>query len=764
MMYHDPFSRESTVIQNLCVNHDRLPPRARFLGSLKVLVIVSLAAFVPLVSVAEEPTHSLKTIIDRVSPSVVTIRVQGRDGDEIGIGTGFIVDSQGLVATNFHVITEGRPFTVQTAAGEMLEVLSVEASDVNRDLALVRVQVGTSELSALAFADDNASDQGTRVLAFGNPHGMRNSVVEGIISAKQTVDGMELLQMAMPVEPGNSGGPLVDLSGRVHGIVNMKSAIDDNLGFAIPIQELDQLIESPNPVTIGRWVKRGEIDSSRWTSLFGALWQDRGGRITASGLGKGFGGRALLLSTEAAPKLPFEIGVSVKLDDESGAAGLAFHSDGNNKHYGFYPSNGRMRLTCFRGASVYSWDVLRDVETEHYLPGQWNDLKVRVEAGKINCYVNGQLVIESKDRQLSDGSVGLTKFRGTRPEFKRFRVGTELPSRTLSQSAAAWLSKMETPKLPLDEIGAAEIRDLGESGELASRELVRQARELEKQAERLRGLAKEVQRSGTIEQLSQLVSLDSDVKLLRGALLIATLDHPDLDLEAYVFRVDEMAGEIADSYSADATASERRTALHRYLFEENGFHGSRNEYYHPANSHLNRVIDDREGLPITLSVLYMELARRLDLIIEGVGMPGHFIVRDVSIEDEPQLIDVFERGMRLSDDEARLAVERYTGRPLQKNDLRANTSEEILSRMLNNLIGIAARNEDSESMLRYLDAIVAIKPEDGQMRLMRAQLRALKERDQAALEELDWMLEHEEELSNFNQRAIERLRNAILNR
>ncbi|MCA9209042.1 MAG: trypsin-like peptidase domain-containing protein, partial [Planctomycetales bacterium] len=222
------------------------------------------------------------------------------------MGTGFVVSSDGLIATNFHVIEEGRAFTVETSAGIALPIVAVHASDAANDLAIIRVDTKGAPLPALELADGDA-EQGMRVLAFGNPLGLQNSVVEGILSAKQMVKGRELLQLAMPVERGNSGGPLVDLQGRVHGIVNMKSAIDDNLGFAIPIRRLLPLMESPNPVLIERWVRVGKINRERWQILFGADWQERAGRITANGTGTGFGGRSLLLWQAEAPEIPFEI-------------------------------------------------------------------------------------------------------------------------------------------------------------------------------------------------------------------------------------------------------------------------------------------------------------------------------------------------------------------------------------------------------------------------------------------------------------------------
>lgn len=709
---------------------------------------------------ADDQSH--QSLIANIRPSVTTIRVRGRDGEPLGIGTGFIIDSDGLVATNFHVINEGRPFTVETAGGKKLRVLGVEASDVASDLAIIRVDPGSSELPALPFAEDETSQQGIRVLAFGNPLGLRNSVVEGIVSARREVEGRELLQLAMPIEPGNSGGPLVDLEGRVHGIINMKSSIDDNLGFAIPVSQLVALREHPNPVAIDRWVRIGRINADRWTPVMGSRWQQRGGRIVALGQGNGFGGRSLLLSKREVPQRPFEVAVMVRLDDESGAAGLAFHSDGQNKHYGFYASAGRLRLTCFRGASVYSWDILKEVETEHYLPGQWNQLKVRVETDSITCFVNGRMVIESDDQQLTEGQVGLAKFRETEPEFSGFQLGTALPSPMLSEAAENTLAELEVGTLPLDSIGTDQIRELGKSGELASRELTRRAIELEKQAERLHQLADDVERAETIDRLSRLDQTDADQRLLVGSLLIAKLDSPDLDVDAYRARVDEMAAEIQGTLKGDASATEKRDALHRYLFEENGYHGSRSEYYHAANSHLNRVIDDREGLPITMSVLYIELGRRLGMKVEGVGLPGHFLSKHVVDDENEQLIDVFERGKLLSRADAVEIVALHGGRALRPSDLQATTDIEILSRILNNLIGVAGRQNDGEAMLRYCDAIVAVNPGEARYRMLRAQLRGMTGRINLGLEDVQWLLEKDP--PELDRGEVERLRSALSDR
>ena len=89
--------------------------------------------------------------------------------------------------------------------------------------------------------------------------------------------------------------------------------------------------------------------------------------------------------------------VEIILDDESGAAGLAFESDGGNRHYGFYPSSGSLRLTRFDGPDVFTWNILRQLQSDAYHPGEWNRLRVRVEEKKITCFVNGEKVIELEE-------------------------------------------------------------------------------------------------------------------------------------------------------------------------------------------------------------------------------------------------------------------------------------------------------------------------------------------------------------------------------
>ena len=189
----------------------------------------------------------------------------------------------------------------------------------------------------------------------------------------------------------SSGGPLLDLQGRVVGVLTMKSRVTENLGFAVAADLLRPLLARPNPIPMSRWLTIGSLDKNDWQPLFGAQWRRRAGRLQVDGVGSGFGGRSLCLSHRKPPQGTYELAVSVKLDDESGAAGLVFGSDGDQRHYGFYPSGGRLRLTRFEGPDVGSWTILRDAPSRHYRSGEWNRLKIRQSAGKIAAFVNDQI-------------------------------------------------------------------------------------------------------------------------------------------------------------------------------------------------------------------------------------------------------------------------------------------------------------------------------------------------------------------------------------
>src|SRR5262249_17846748 len=156
------------------------PPRSRRMPRLPVVILAACLLLSPPVRVAAEPpaARPVEQLAESVRPSVAVILYTGRDGAPHGLGTGFIISADGLIATNLHVIGEARPITVQLADGKRYDVTSVHATDRNADLAVVRVDA--RDLPALPLGDSDSLKQGQAVVAVGNPQGLQHSVVAGV--------------------------------------------------------------------------------------------------------------------------------------------------------------------------------------------------------------------------------------------------------------------------------------------------------------------------------------------------------------------------------------------------------------------------------------------------------------------------------------------------------------------------------------------------------------------------------------------------------
>ena len=699
---------------------------------------------------AAQPTKStVETLVKEAQKSIAVVSFKGRDGKTLGLGTGFVISKDGLIATNLHVIGEARPISVEFANGDKYDVQEVHATERSMDLAIVRVKA--DNLTPLKLGNSDTLKQGQNVVALGNPRGLRYSVVSGVLSGRREIDGKPMLQLAIPIEQGNSGGPVLDMDGNVHGIVTLKSQVTNNLGFAVEINALKPLLEKPNRVPMNRWLTIGALDSEQWTPIFGAAWRQRAGRIIVEGKGNGFGGRSLCLSSVDASKRPIEIAVEVKMKQEDGAAGLIFHSDGQDKHYGFYPSSGSIRFSRFDGPSVFSWNVLHESKSLHYRPNEWNRLKVRLDGEKIQCFINDQLIVESTDSRYKTGKVGLAKFRHTDAEFKHFRVAESIPSQSPSKEEVARISKL-LESIPVDDFDRPPNQELldnilgkdaaNKSARFTSEVLRQQTKELAQRIEYLNRLAKSVHEQAVKKQLKAATDKeDGDIDLIQAALLIAMLDNPDVDIKAYESEVNRLLDGIRKAIAKDADEFAKIKALNKFFFETSGFHGSRTNYYSSSNSYMNEVIDDREGLPILLSVLYMELANRLKINVVGVGLPGHFVVRHETEKGGGQLIDVFEGGKELARADAEGMVRRITGRPMTEDHLKASTKRAIVVRMLSNLRGLAEKSRDTEAILRYVDASVIVDPDELSHRAQRIMLNARTGRFTEAIADIDFMID-----------------------
>ncbi len=710
----------------------------------KLVLVLAFAAALPSATYAQpkkEKAPSVEKLTADAKDSIVVIAYTGRDGKQQGLGTGFVISEDGLIATNYHVIGEARPITVQLSDGSKHEATAVQASDRKLDLAIVKIDA-KRKLKALPLGDSHALRVGQPIVAIGHPQGLEYSVVAGVLSGTRDLEGVTMLQLAIPIEQGNSGGPVLDANGRVVGIVTMKSLVTANLGFAVPVHALKQIFDRPNPVAMDQWLTIGALDKTEWKTLYGARWRQRAGRILADGAGTGFGGRTLCLSERKPPAFPFDLVVTLKLDDESGAGGLIFGGDGDDKHYGFYPTGGKLRLTRFDGPTVFSWKILHDKKADAYRPGEWNTLRVRVEKEKFTCYVNDEKIIEWTDPEYYGTTIGLAKFRATVAEFKRFQAAPEIASTGVSPAFRTAFEKA-LPGIPLDKNATtADLAPLLKNPTASATLLRDKARLLEQQAAAMRQLAKTVFHERCIADLAELSKIpDEKIDLTRAALLIARLDNEELDIDFYRAEIQRLARLAAEYFPKNAKPADKILALNKFLFKERGFHGSHTEYYAKSNSYLNEVIDDREGLPITLSVLYMEIARELKLKVVGVPLPGHFMVRHENKGAEPQLIDVFE-GKLISRADADAKVRKVTGRAPKDADFAPAAKRTILVRMLHNLINVAESEKDVPTMLRYIDGIVAVKEDAHEERWARAVFRFQTGQRAGSLEDCEYLLKH----------------------
>ncbi len=214
------------------------------------------------------------------------------------------------------------------------------------------------------------------------------------------------------------------------------------------------------------------------------------------------------------------------------------------------------------------------------------------------------------------------------------------------------------------------------------------------------------------QELARLFQMpDERVDLGCAALLLARAEYPELDLPAELARLDDLARLAAPFLPPGLPVALRLDGLRAFLGEQCGFHGNEHDYYDPANSFLNRVLDRRIGIPISLSVLYMEIGRRLGVTLFGVGLPGHFLVK---YQDREQclFLDPFNSGRTLTPAGCREMVERrYEGQVEFKDDmLAALEKRSIVARMLANLRAIYLEQRQLRKAVAVVEMLLALNP------------------------------------------------------
>jgi regulator of sirC expression with transglutaminase-like and TPR domain len=218
---------------------------------------------------------------------------------------------------------------------------------------------------------------------------------------------------------------------------------------------------------------------------------------------------------------------------------------------------------------------------------------------------------------------------------------------------------------------------------------------------------------GIRKKFSKMADLpDEKIDLARAALLMARIEYPHLDESFYLDRLEDMAARLRSRVSNRSNPEISLKETNRLLFEEEGFRGNLLDYLDPRNSLLNQVLDRKLGIPISLSLVFMEVGRKAGLDVRGIGLPGHFITA-LYADTRKILIDPFNQGKILSEGECRqMVLKRYgESKPFETSFLNPVGPKYILGRMLRNLKAFYLHMNRDLMAFQMIEWILALNPE-----------------------------------------------------
>lgn len=223
--------------------------------------------------------------------------------------------------------------------------------------------------------------------------------------------------------------------------------------------------------------------------------------------------------------------------------------------------------------------------------------------------------------------------------------------------------------------------------------------------------------SPNLERFAELVTREQ-FSLAEACLLIAEDEYPRLDIPACIGRLDAIAATVRGRLAADASPEQRIAALNRHLFDELRFRGNTDRYEDPRNSYLNEVLERRTGIPITLSIVYLEVGRRVGLALQGVSFPGHFLVK-VRLERGELVLDPFAGGEPCSAAELRGRLEKALApaRPARldlERYLAPASPRDIVARVLRNLKGLYMKSGKLDRALAVMRRMLLVVPESAE--------------------------------------------------
>ena len=213
--------------------------------------------------------------------------------------------------------------------------------------------------------------------------------------------------------------------------------------------------------------------------------------------------------------------------------------------------------------------------------------------------------------------------------------------------------------------------------------------------------------------LEMMQRADADIDLARSALLVAAENDPALDVDAEMARLDDWARRLSERLDPSWNSLQRLARLRTFMYEELGFKGDVRGYYSPANSLLHSVMSRRLGIPLTLSIVFMEIGWRIGVPFEGVGFPGHFLVR-LTGEPGDLLLDPYDHGASVHEDDCRRMIELTSGGtvPFEPSMVRSLSRKDMIARLLFNLKVACLKANDDPGALSAVERLLLLHPDD----------------------------------------------------
>ncbi len=206
---------------------------------------------------------------------------------------------------------------------------------------------------------------------------------------------------------------------------------------------------------------------------------------------------------------------------------------------------------------------------------------------------------------------------------------------------------------------------------------------------------------------------DAEIELARSALLVAAESDTTLDVDAEMARLEDWAKQLASRIEPDWNSLQRLARLRTFMYEELGFKGDVRGYYSPDNSLLHSVMSRRLGIPLTLSIVFMEIGWRIGVPFEGVGFPGHFLVR-LAGEPADLLLDPYDRGASVHEDDCKRMIELTTGGtvPFEPGMVKSLSKRDMIARLLFNLKVACIKAGDDFGALSAVERLLLLHPND----------------------------------------------------